>query len=388
MILQLFNPYAAPPDEVIPAKIWELLRRNRCFQRTFNRLRDLHRRQRFCGPWKTGTWPHDVGLRLVECVEKKNRFAAVALRWLVPDPKLEVRYLVKRPGEDTSFVRAVSIGAEWEEDLTLKWFSFKSQGRFDALTIARRTHGGRHWGPHLIYRESSDPGFQDTVNDVQEWLDYVQVNRRMDCTTPWSDTPAAFKRAFCYEWRQIDALAVNPIAGARVDGPMADEIDFFEDFDLIDLIARGAATTDVMTRAALAGDYRKRRVFIIPKVTTRGAARVAADCVYALLCEGLPRRESEILGTGRQWKIFLCVEQFLHEGQNLIEALRNCFRELYFPDFWSNESVQDEERKQWQKRESEWHAEYRVLDAELSRTGFVQRIFPCNIDSLVCVDHQ
>lgn len=85
---QSHNPGLLDENEQIPAKIWELLRRNQAFRSDVQRLAELDAKER--NNWeKTGTYhgaAWQKSYRLVKRIGASHPFAGVALQWLVPEP--------------------------------------------------------------------------------------------------------------------------------------------------------------------------------------------------------------------------------------------------------------------------------------------------------------
>ena len=73
------------------SKLWELLRRNHCFRKSVARLQDLDAQARRADTADGSRW---VGERMVDRFHELNRFAAEALRWLVPNPLFLHRKIV------------------------------------------------------------------------------------------------------------------------------------------------------------------------------------------------------------------------------------------------------------------------------------------------------
>jgi hypothetical protein len=71
---QLHNPCSLDENEQIPAKIWELLRRNAAFRDTVQRLRELDAQE---SEYRTKPG-------------QNHSSAGVALQWLVPEPLFHV----------------------------------------------------------------------------------------------------------------------------------------------------------------------------------------------------------------------------------------------------------------------------------------------------------
>src|SRR5208282_5319094 len=81
LLQQPFNPCDAPDEEQIPAKIWELLRRNFDFKKTVQQLLELDKIARATerrGP----EWKQSCGI--IAKPEISHPLAALALQWLVP----------------------------------------------------------------------------------------------------------------------------------------------------------------------------------------------------------------------------------------------------------------------------------------------------------------
>jgi len=85
---RLFNPCSLDENEQIPAKIWELLRRNRDFRDAAERLTKLDAKERNdceeIGKYHGEAW--QKSWRLVKRAAAHHPFAGVALQWLVPEP--------------------------------------------------------------------------------------------------------------------------------------------------------------------------------------------------------------------------------------------------------------------------------------------------------------
>ena len=98
---QPFNPCTLVEDEQIPAKIWELLRRNERFRASVEQLRKLDNKERATyaasGKYHGPAWKKSCAL--IRKIEPVHSFAHVAFMWLVPEPLLTiVRLTVARNG--------------------------------------------------------------------------------------------------------------------------------------------------------------------------------------------------------------------------------------------------------------------------------------------------
>jgi hypothetical protein len=82
------NPCSLDENERIPAKIWELLRRNDAFRADVQQLSKLDTKERNdcekTGKYHGHAW--QKSWRLVEHIKARHPFAGVALQWLVPEP--------------------------------------------------------------------------------------------------------------------------------------------------------------------------------------------------------------------------------------------------------------------------------------------------------------
>lgn len=99
-----FNPCDASPErETLPAKIWELLRRNSGFKKTVARLKELRRRlpsqNQKVKRSKQSSQPsikgisstHQIIRQILTNLSQRNKYAFTALEWIFPDLRLRRR---------------------------------------------------------------------------------------------------------------------------------------------------------------------------------------------------------------------------------------------------------------------------------------------------------
>lgn len=379
------NPCSLDPDEQIPAKIWELLRRNNRFKQVVTRLQELDKRPQLQDGY-AARCPHEVGEAMVRRLGERNGFAGTALKWLVPEPLFEIRHVAIPAGVDLTgkkFVSLVTVklqsGTTADPDDQEHWRTYESQRGVDAEGVANLSRRGLPRGPHLQLDRSDDPRFCSKVDPLKEWRDYFTDGRNFTLSTPWREAPAPFKREFCFLWRHCDSRTTNPITGTRVDAPSEHETTFFQGWSLLPAIGKNTVNQEDMARAwifdNLAEDY---RVFAFPKnIITRSEARRMADWLFCQLAANLPAREPEIYGSPLQWDVFLTVQDLMHEGASLNEALQESFENIHLKaDHWHEGQPLPDQKNGWAHRGTDWQNTYRLMDSPLAGSGFVQTIFP------------
>lgn len=406
------NPYR--PDlaeaERVPAKIWELLRRNDCFKKAVERLsvldgrvRDVTKeitRLRASGVTLDAGSPDSEQLsvkcrerseakflasRVLENIGKVHSFAAAALQWLVPEPWFEIRHEVIADGVDLTGkqwvpTKAIRIeGGETPEPND--WQTFTAHGEFDAES--RRNHAGcapMVRGPCITFTVPDDPRLQgDKVNGIQEWRDYHSSHGQFTLADSWRNTPPGFKRTFCYLWRQRDSREQNPLTACRTDAPQEHETSFFNGWSLGACFTKNSFQEEDLARVLIFNDLADNyRVFAFPKsIRSRMEARRMADWLVEQLAAGLPAREPDVWGSSLQWDVLLTVQDLMRAGAPFDEALQESFERIHLQaDKWQEGQPMPDQKKGWAQRGADWQNTYRVMDAPLSGDGFVQRIFP------------
>jgi hypothetical protein len=366
----LFNPCSLKGGEQIPAKIWELLRRNDRFRAEVERLRKLDAQERAvkAHPGNSRGTAWDESWTLVKDAENCHPFAHPALLWLVPEPVFHANRDQDGSHED---------GEGLSPDLSHPSWRWRVE---DAIC----TEGGWSGRGPVILRLRGDI---DTFAEWQGWepaKGWQDGKRWFNCDTPWPQTPEGFRHAFQFLWRsRYDCRPDNPITHNRNDSPHPHEVSFFRDWKLTDfrLAGQGTGVTDgelgrVFEFEELADDY---RVFAFPKsIPTRTAAREMANWLFKHLAEGLPPREREsFLGTPLQWDIFLAVQGAMLDGAPFQEALQFSFDQIFLDDATGENGKElPDQRRLWSQRGASWADDYRKMDSPLSDAGWVQRVYP------------
>jgi hypothetical protein len=381
------NPCRAslPDAERIPAKIWELLRRNEKFGRAVRKLQQLDRAAKEQGKIGQVWFAADS---LVKALKSHHDFAGYALEWLVPEPWFEICHTAIEDGVDltgkqwvpTKFVKLES-GSTPDPTDTAHWRTFDAHDRFDAY--GRQSLAGcvpMVRGPIITFTIPEDSRLRGSkVNGIQEWRDYHASHGPFTINDSWRDAPLGFRRIFCWLWRQRDSREKNPLTNCRTDAPEEHETNFFKGWRLFPALAKNNMSQEDAARAfmfdELAEDY---RVFAVPKsIRTRMEARRLAEWLYSQLAANLPAREPDIFGSALQWDILLTVEDLMREGAPFDEALQESFEKIHLKaDNWHEGQPIPNQKKGWAQRGADWQNTFRVMDAPLAGTGFIQKAFP------------
>jgi len=365
------NPCSLVENEQIPAKIWELLRRNDSFKKATARLKALDARPSLEAD-STKRRPREVGLAMIRRLSELHSFSAVALQWLVPEPLFAVRHVaipgnVDLAGKD--FVSPITV--KLQEGITANpsdeanWRTFDAHGDCDAESIANINGRLCRRGPHIQVQKSADPGFCSKVDPLQEWRDYFAKGRTFTMDTSWREAPRPFQREFSFLWQQLDSRRINPITGARIDAPYEHETNFFQGWSLLSAIGKHTIEPEYLSRAFMFDDLAQNyRVFAFPNsIRTRMEARRIAKWLreqLSRLPDGreLPGREPDIYGTPIQWDVFLFA------GNCDEESLLNAYRQAK-PKIMRIKRLQ-----KWRKERLNYVEHFRAIEHH------VARIFP------------
>lgn len=301
-----FNPCSLAEAELIPAKIWELLRRNTSFRADVERLRKLDDKERATyaesGKYHGFAWKKSCAL--VRKAGRHHPFARVALKWLVPEPLLTI--IETEFGSDGRRIRKRLCPLRPSDlDAPRQSWPWRSEGSHQGWPTVR--------GPEVIHLTSNKRKRCDRVIFLHEWRGWKAGVPMFDCDTPWPMTPEGFRHKFMFLWRsRYDCRPDNPITKNRHDSPHAHESDFFRGWNLAGFnLARDMAR--VFTFDNLARDY---RVFAVPRtILTKGTADAMGEWLAAELKKGsdhygkLLKRglfnEREMLGNETEWREFL-----------------------------------------------------------------------------------
>lgn len=301
-----FNPCSLAEAELIPAKIWELLRRNDRFRADVECLRKLDEKERATyassGKYHGPAWKKSCAL--VRKVEPVHPFAHVALMWLVPEPLLTV---VRRTfGRNCKSIRErLSPIRPSDLDSTEKAWPWRSAGSHQGWPTVR--------GPEILHLTSNKRKHCDRVIFLNEWRGWKPDVPMFDCNTPWPMTPEGFRHKFMFLWRsRYDCRPENPITKNRCDSPHPHEVGFFRHWSRGNPgLVRDPA--EVFTFDDLARNY---RVFAVPKsILTKGTAEAMGEWLATELKKGndhygkLLKRglfnERDLFGSEAEWKEFI-----------------------------------------------------------------------------------
>jgi hypothetical protein len=385
-----FNPCSLKVEgEQIPAKIWELLRRNDRFRRAVRRLTDLDTQvahlskaePRCAHPaWR-------AAFQMIKALSRAGRhpFAACALEWLVPEPIFRIRQVAPRPSKEggrrlVTVLRGEGTTPDPRDKRSWRWFSDMARPRLRGGWIRR--------GPELRRRTKEDPRVTDKGEAFKEWEDYGSDHGPFTGEDSWRDAPPEFRRRFLRLWRQLESRSADPAIEDRAGSPELHEENFFVGWRLQDLLSAAAETGSLSVEAVarslrfdeLARDY---RLFAVPKaVRTRSEARRLARWIFDQLLirengSALPDREREIFGTELQWRIFLTVAALQQDGAPLEEALMESFDKIHLREAdWHEGQPVPDQRRRWGQYGPVWKDSYRKMDSPLTGSGLVQLIFP------------
>lgn len=136
------NPCSLDGNDRIPAKIWELLRRNDRFKKAVARLEELDNRPRLEND-NVNRSSRAVGLAMVHRLGEIHAFAAEAIQWLVPEPLFEINHVaipanLDLTGKDIVPLETVKIQEGITPDPNDKdhWRTFEAHGDQDAESVA------------------------------------------------------------------------------------------------------------------------------------------------------------------------------------------------------------------------------------------------------------
>jgi hypothetical protein len=381
----LNNPCSLNENEQTPGKVWELLRHNNRFKKAVTRLEQLDKRSCLVGDGSQRRL-REIGLAMVRRLGEIHSFAGIAIQWLVPEPLFEIHHVAIPANLDLNGKALATLKTvKLQEGITSDpadekhWRKFEAHGEQDAQSVANCN--GRLWrrGPHIHFQTSDDPRFCSKVDPLKEWREYFTDGRKFTLDTPWRDAPQQFKREFCFLWRYLDSRTTNPITGTRIDAPREHESNFFQGWSLLSAIGRNTIGQEALARAFTFDDSAQHyRVFAFPNsIRTRSEARSMAEWLFDQLAESLPARAPELYGSPLQWDILLSVQDLIRAGASFDEALQESFEKIHLKaDDWHEGQPMPDQKKGWAQRGTDWQNTYRMMDAPLAGTGFVQTIFP------------
>src|ERR1039458_3458703 len=196
---QLFNPCSLDENEQIPAKIWELLRRNAAFCAVVQRLGKLDSKERHA--WKTtGRYhgaPWHKSWRLVERIRARHPFAGIALQWLVPEPLFHCEIATCPRGKKWKkrgvfITRFLRVGEGVAPNVKDKGWVWRNPAKPDIAGHPIRR------GPEVHWTQSRFKRLRSWVNPILEWRRYPWP---FNVEHSWAEAPAQFRREFNYVWQ-------------------------------------------------------------------------------------------------------------------------------------------------------------------------------------------
>lgn len=319
-----YNPCGpeTPEDERIPAKIWELLRRNPDFIEVVGKVRELERKsqveQQAPGDDRNAArraW--DEAFTIVESFAGTNDFAADAIRWLVPCPifRLEEIALPRKSSsaEDSAVPVTLRIGVGTTPNpKDKKHWKYRRTSRSGAGDAPECPH---RWGPVINLITTKDDRLKgDTIDAIAKWRESF-VPGRFTLESTWPDSPIGFRRRFRQNW----VKQLGGIGGGEETG-------FFKGWNLGDLWLQPemteTETEDYIARSSMFEDLAKLRVFAVPHLLHKQHAKDVFKGLLKTVADQLPE-EAQLLGTHQDWSDFLQVSAIeMREKVEVGEAIR------------------------------------------------------------------
>ena len=253
-------------NEKNSGKIWTLLRYSKAFQKDV---------KWFSAKYKTATNKRakQATRENAKCefhtkyeeIENINQFAATALQWMFPMPVFENR----NP----------TIG----------------------------------WGPYIAHKMDGDK-----IDAFAEWKEYEAAKDFLSLETDWFSVNAGFKRDLIFHYSQIDSRVCNPVKNDRSDAPFPHETDFFNDFELAEIINNGPGVdVELTAKIKTAGDLKNLyRVFAVPRhLHSKKAVDEAFEPIIKAVKDALPTKASELFGTDSEWRDFMKLKEIQTESK-------------------------------------------------------------------------
>jgi hypothetical protein len=291
----LFNPSSTPKVQRLPAKIWELLRRNDGFRQEVEKLWNLDQqageetkkytevvrrynkaisdRDASRGEWQQHYDSiKDRPIRkntfnLIEKHQKTHPLAALALLWLVPEPLFAASRV--REGQ---LEEGTGLSPDLKNPSWVWWRSNEPQG-----AIGHYTMRGPEIGSHF-----------------EDWQTWQLGQKLFDYTTPWVRLPISFKSAFVRAWQQNydlkDAYEFEYIYPPRQTDTLT-PADFSQYLEFLETVMR-------------------RRLFAIsPSIlTTKDVNEVFARLQFQIK-RSLPESRDHLFGTEAAWNHYLAIKE-------------------------------------------------------------------------------
>ncbi|MFZ0828833.1 MAG: hypothetical protein WAO02_15560 [Verrucomicrobiia bacterium] len=322
---QFFNPCSSHKNERIPAKIWELLRRNSSFRRNVNRLRALDKRgaketeeyQEVARQFNLATdalaealrqknsptlkekiatlkaqqaaaWQslepiknrpiRRQTFRLIEKHRKTHPLAALALTWLVPEPEFFI--CCKRCGR---IQEGHGISPDLRDSSWVWRNAYVGRGRKLAVKVGgeSRTRGPGIFAPRL-------------TNPFPDWQNWRPGGALFDCTTSWNRLPKSFRSWFVSEWQN------------HYDSKDGYEFNYVRPPRRNDILSRDTAA---QYWGFLETVSRARLFAISPTLLTTKDVGAVFERLQNRVKKGLPEGREHLFGSEAAWGHYLALKE-------------------------------------------------------------------------------
>ena len=290
-----FNPCAASKAQRLPAKIWELLRRNEPFRTEVKRLSSLDQRARkeaskYCAiasQYNQAIANKDAKLAkyqqryervkhrparskafaLIESHQQMHPLAAVALQWLVPEPLFFANRKRDGHAEEGSGCFPDPNNPSWTW-----WRNDTPQGAVGHYRVR---------GPEI-------------AGHFEEWQNWHLGQSLFQCETSWNRLPKSFKAEFIRVWREnydsMDAVEFEYLHPPRTTAKLtrADAARYLNFWDIIS---------------------RHRLFAISPAILTTKDVGDVFGRLQNQIKKSLPESREHIFGTESAWRHYIAIRE-------------------------------------------------------------------------------
>ena len=316
-----FNPAAVDYDKeeyTIPAKIWELLRRNDSFRALVDNLNTIENELITLQEEDNKEYHIQLQkfLNAIGQIPSQNPFARSAAEWLVPEPVIHFFF--------TRYDK--SGGVEEDKLATLRPQDLKRARKNWTWLPQGESRIGipNSRGPVIIFLDSNRRKFKDDKRILDEWRDWSRGCPLFSYESPWPETPFGFRQQFAFHWRHFDSRPSNDVTGCRGDSPHPHEISYPDPL-ITDAEYRLVKSVQ---HDSIKSNY---RVFAIPKsILTINAADKIAEWLRSelkkgssshggLLSKGL-LREANMMGSSRDWQMWLQLKEKIDPKSSYVKT--------------------------------------------------------------------
>jgi hypothetical protein len=268
----VFNPGddTLPDDEQIPAKIWELLRRNDEFKKAARQLQQLDEKAR--ATKRSGSeWKESC--RMIGDIQSTHPLAALALQWLVPEPLFS-----KTRQRDGQIEDGTGLSPDFNDS---SWIWVKR----NAAPQGAIGHYHKR-GPEIAAH-------------YHDWKNWRQGEVLFSCDTPWPRSPKSFRRRFKSIWRKY------------YDSLEAFKVGLFEKWKPLPVLTRAAKSGKISGDdfgAALEFNelIHSYHLFAVsPVMLTSGDVRSAFKKLGENYLSRQPPKRENLFGTKAAWRHYI-----------------------------------------------------------------------------------